>query len=337
MGGLLARTCQESKRGANINITREPIVSESRVNYDLVMVVTFIDNQSICSMLKSVIDSNHNTQVLIVLVNQLDIPISIDSLNKNVHVESIYPKCALSLSGARNIAIKYIKDNKIKFNHIMFPDDDSTFDKTFFESFKDVIESNKNYIISVYNANTKDYYRPFKLQDNQILEKKDFKSAISVNMILAYETLLKTGEFDESLGIGTRLGSAEDLDYYIRACSITHFRFASRIYNYHPSAKSLFDSAGLVKLLNRSVSYSRGYIYVMFRHKLFWESFNIVVRALLASGYFLVKLQFKRSIVNFLTFFIRLTHFVYFLMNYRNYFSNLCPSNNETTSDLYND
>ena len=288
--------------------------------YDLIMVVTFIDNQSIGCMLKSVINSNHNIQVLIILVNQLDIPLTIDNPNENVHIKSIYPKCALSLSRARNTAIKYIKRNKIKSYHVMFPDDDSTFDKTFFEVFTDVVKLNNSYVIAVHNTNTKDYYRPFKFQVNQRLKKSDFKAAISVNMIMAYESLFRIGEFDESLGVGTRFGSAEDVDYYIRACSITDFRFSSRIYNYHPSTNFLFNNTSFMKLLNRSILYSRGYMYVMFRHKLFWEAFNIVVRALLASGYFLVKLQLKRSIVNFLAFFTRQAHFLYFIFNYKSIF-----------------
>jgi len=289
--------------------------------YDLIMIVTFIDNQSIGCMLKSVINSNQNIKALIILVNQLDILIDIDNANEHVHIKCIYPQNGLlSLSRARNIALEYIKNNKIISHHVMFPDDDSTFDNTFFDVFRDAIKVDHNYVIGVYNAGTRDYYS-YKLKNNQKLTKKDFKAAISVNMVIAYETLFKIGKFDESLGVGTRFGSAEDHDYYLRACNVTCFQASSKIFNYHPSANTLYDNYSLIDLLSRGLSYSRGYIYVMFRHKLFGAALGIVTRALCASGYFLVKLQFKRCVANFVIFFIRLYHFVYFLSNYNRYFS----------------
>jgi hypothetical protein len=42
----------------------------------------------------------------------------------------------MGLSKARNIALKYLLDNILSAEYIMFPDDDSSFDSVFFDNFQ---------------------------------------------------------------------------------------------------------------------------------------------------------------------------------------------------------
>ncbi|MFK1754362.1 hypothetical protein ACIXIY_09425 [Bacteroides fragilis] len=132
-----------------------------RTKYDLVFVVTYIDQKHIGSLLKSIYDYNTVLSVLVVLVEQGGMIFDIEGyVNSNILIKKIRIQNIISLSSARNCALNYLKKFQIQFGHIMFPDDDSIFDMEFFIKYKSVVENDKCYLIDVFFLNSVELYRP---------------------------------------------------------------------------------------------------------------------------------------------------------------------------------
>jgi hypothetical protein len=273
--------------------------------FDLILIVTCVDDKYIDKMLTSVFDNNSNLYILIIFVNQSNYSISStrkSDFNQIVEISSE----KLPLSKARNIAIKYIFDNNLKSRFVMFPDDDTTFDSSFFQVFNSSVSVPHNYLINVYKEGTKNPYRKFNLKEGDVLTKKHIHCAMSVNMIINFNVFERVKYFDEKMGVGSIYGSSEDIDYYIRACEFGSFTFVSKLYNYHPSNLEKLDKLQFANLFTRMKNYTKGYIYFLKKHNLRKEYFLLLLRAIFVGTFYLVQLKIKVSFVYFLIFFYRI-------------------------------
>jgi hypothetical protein len=290
------------------------------MKYDLIMITTFIDKDYIGGFLESVIASNASLNLLVVIVDQLGASPFTQSDNPLVHLEWIFPKCRLSLSRARNMAYEHLRERDIASSHVMFPDDDSSFDTVFFERYGGIVREGESYLTALYDAGTRQFFRAFPREDGKRLGRRDFNYSLSCNLIIAHDVCRKVGDFDERLGVGAEYGAGEDRDYYLRACKYTHFTYAGQLHSFHPGVGDLFTEMPLGQLLRRYASYSRAYIYLVFLHGLFLEALKSVVLSLGASLYFLLRLRPKRSLVHLHTGLIRLGYACAFGVRYRSLF-----------------
>jgi glycosyltransferase involved in cell wall biosynthesis len=283
--------------------------------YDILFISTFIENDYIDKMIGSVCGSDKDVRIALLIVDQTNkgVTISTDS-NPNITV-ALIPSDRLGLSAARNVAIRYAKENGIRSRYVLFPDDDSAFDNIFFDNFRTVTADGGNWIFPVYETGSKNEYRPFRLIEGQPVEKKHFDCALSYNMLITYETLMTVDHFDEKLGVGAKYGSTEDHEFFLRAVQYETFRFTRRLCNYHPAKGDLFRNCTLSKTVKRQISYSKGYYYVLAQYGLYGKAVGTIFRALLASVYFLARGEWKRGISQGCAFFARIWYFVYFTLN----------------------
>lgn len=98
--------------------------------YDLIFITTFVVNDLVENLVSSIIESNTKVNLLLLVVCQNGNLID-DWNSENISVKTLSVSFMLSLSSARNLAIRYILENNIEASHVMFPDDDSTFDYSF--------------------------------------------------------------------------------------------------------------------------------------------------------------------------------------------------------------
>lgn len=242
---------------------------------------------------KSIIEGNKTLDLCVITLLQKGNKIK-EELYKNnftkfifLHTDNCY-----GLSKARNIIIDYIIDQNIKFDYIMFPDDDSTFDGSFFDNFCNSVFCNS--LISVYNQNTK---IPYKLDYKYFTyaDVNSFKLAMSVNMIISYKTFINVGHFDENLGVGAKYGAGEDADYFIRCCNENNcgFNVVHKLYNFHPANTHKFKLMTLNALIKRYRTYSEGVIYLCIKHKLYGEAIKYIVRGIFGAMHALIFLNIK--------------------------------------------
>ena len=290
------------------------------MQYDIIMITTFVDDDYIAELLRSVIENNHTLDVMLVVVDQMAGTVLRTSDNPKVRIEWLCEKGPLSLSRARNVALEYIARSGKRASHIMFPDDDVTFDRQFFDRFKNIVRPDVSYLTVIYNEGTDDHYHSFPRKDRMRLSRRHFEYSCSVNLVVTQDACDKAGLFDERLGVGTEYGAAEDHDYFIRTSEYAPFVYTNQLHVYHPAAKSLFADVPLKALIKRYCSYSKGHIYLVYRHRMYWRAPKSVLRAIGASTYFLFRMQVKRSLVQFLTALIRLRYSCEFLLRYKEIF-----------------
>lgn len=264
--------------------------------YQLIFITTCQSDTHIRTFLSSVSLNNNKIKCLILLLLQNDVKIPIELYNTNYTdiIEVEYNgKC--SLSDARNILLKKYDIQRNAW--YMFPDDDSSFDSSFFENFMTYVKS--NVLISVKGANENPDKYFLKMPDNRkVVFKNDFKYAISVNQVIRGETIGQTGLFDEMLGVGCYFGAGEDNDYFLRCLNISDFKFCPELWNYHPlqNLESRKEQP-LAKLSSRYKSYGRGVIYMLKKHNMIKEAIIITLRGYLGSIIYLLKFNLKMSYI----------------------------------------
>ncbi len=277
--------------------------------YDIVFISTFIDNESVEQLVSSIENNIKSLKIFVILINQSD-PTNVLSNLKNINI-IVLTVGRLSLSKARNIGINYIIDNKIQASHFMFPDDDSSFDKYFFENYQSVVEKGKNYLIDVYCEGTDKLYRNNNYQDGDILTLSKYEAAMSVNMIIEYNTFLKVGYFDENLGVGAKYGAGEDGDYYIRCCKVSgYFIYIKQLHTFHPSPNDRYNRMPLHSLIKRFNNYGRGVIYMQCKHSFYKDALATSIRAIGGAFYYLLKGNFRLFGAYICSFFSRISLFV---------------------------
>ena len=181
---------------------------------DLIFITTFISKENINNLIDSVCEANIGLKILFVVVCQNGFFLEKKDRN-GVEVKQLNIPSKLSLSAARNVAIKYIVERQLKSDFIMFPDDDSTFDRNFFLNYPRLAKG-ENYIVDIYVTGTNHLFRKLNIRPHSLTKSNKWFVACSVNMLISFESFIKVGYFDETLGVGTHYGAGEDNDYYIR-------------------------------------------------------------------------------------------------------------------------
>ena len=178
----------------------------------------------------------------------------------------------------------------------MFPYDDTIFDLYFFLNFKKAKITYTCFITPIYNEGSKVLYIGS-------LNKYEFKMKISdlslvgsPNQIILYNKLKNELFFDESLGLGAKYGSSEDMDFYIRLLIKGEvFIYTNKLYTFHPKKVSNYYGKSLMDIIRRFRNYSYGYAFLITKYNLNFLIPNYLFRTLAASLYFLFKLKFKLS------------------------------------------
>ena len=276
--------------------------------YDVIFVTTFVDDKHIYDLIHSVINSNDRLNVLLIILCQNGYTLDTKS-SGFVNIRLICINEQVGLSAARNICLRYIRNNNIAYRYIMFPDDDSIFDKSFFSRFDKEVHGNT--LIAVKGTQDKSTFF-VKMPNKSVASKNDFAKAISVNMIVESEIINQVGYFDERLGVGCYYGAGEDNDYFLRCSTINSFAFSNNLWNYHPLQKRNIDLS-VSQLKSRYKSYGRGVVYMLLKHSMTYQAVKMIFRGYFGAIVFLARLNVKMSYVYFIAANERL---ITFLKNY---------------------
>ena len=283
---------------------------EKNNNYfDLILIITFVDLNYIRECIRSIVEYNNSIRVCIILINQTNTD---ENFFHNTDKTIIFSLkiSKTSSSKARNIGISYIRENKINAEHIMFPDDDSSFDQNFFDQFPKRIEKNKNYLIPILDFTGKSIFRKKYYKNCYVLKQNDISGVGSPNQIIAYNSSLEELEFDEKMGPATLYGSCEDCDLFYRINIKNRYIFTDILYNYHPSIDNIFNNLTFSESFKRQTTYSDGFIYFVIKYKLYSKLFKFFFIPFPAILYFIIKRNFRSSCVYFLLFFYRIYKFI---------------------------
>lgn len=279
-------------------------------SYNIAFISTFIEKKNIDNLVETVIKNNHALSILFVIVNQTneELEFSESSLINFHQIKT----SRLSLSKARNVGINYLVQNEIQFEHIMFPDDDTTFSDIFFLRYKEYIKVGENYLIDVYCADSQELFKKNKYKDGDILRQNNYEAAMSVNMVIDYKIFKHVGLFDERIGVGAKYGAGEDSDYFIRACNYATqgFIYTKTLFNFHPSSVNKFSKMKTKQVVSRYVNYGNGVIFMLCKHNMYREGIKISFRALGGALVSCFKLDLKLFIAYFIAFFSRLFMFI---------------------------
>lgn len=275
--------------------------------YDLIMVTTHQDALNIFKLIGSIDNNAENIKVLLVVVSQKS---KIDYLPKNPLVSIVFiQKCKMGLSKARNIALKYLISKNISAEYIMFPDDDSSFDNDFFENFAKIKEADNSFIIPIFEENSipKKLYMGKILDENTVILETNHSLIGSPNQLIRYKANIEELFFDEKLGVGAIYGSCEDYDLFIRLVrSGEKFLYTSKLYNFHPKKTDVYKNMSFKQIVKRFKNYSSGFCFVIFKYNLKQFILIFLIRTLIASSVFFVRLNFKLSLAYLIQFFDRL-------------------------------
>lgn len=293
----------------------------NNTTFDLTIIVTSFDENLINNFFYS-INLNNNLNLLIIFVNQGLFLKQINNFTKHSQVIEIKTK-KIGISEARNIGLDYFFQKKIISDHILFCDDDSTFDNSFFEKYKYVISKNISYLFDVYSIGTNKLYIPNNCKEGDLIKKNNLKAALGVNMLISVDVINEVKFFDTNVGPGTLFGAAEDTDYFIRCIDVCKFfTYTKGIYNFHPSTDYKYGNTSLKNLLKRFINYGNGVVYVLLKHKLYLRAITICFRSLGGSLYSILKLDFRLSFIYLITFFTRISLMIRIILNRNKYFVN---------------
>lgn len=288
--------------------------------FDLILVTVCIDNLHINNLLNSIYLNNSCVKANIIIVNQNNNILFIENNSFNsfnfINLKITNNKY-LNSSSSRNIALDYIIKNKLKFHFICFPDDDTTFNKFFFEELKNIISNRffNNYVFDVYCQNTDILFHNIKYKEGHLIRKYDYKFVGAVNLLINFETWIKTGFFDTRFGVNAKYGAGEDGDYFLRALNFQNFYYTKKLYNFHPSKINFTDNINFNNYKLKLKNYGKGVIVLLIHHKMFKEAFLLAFKALAAFFYYSIKIKPRLAFIYLEVFFVRLYTFIFFSFN----------------------
>ena len=276
-------------------------------NCQLAFLTTFTDTDHIHNLLESIAVNNRTVSLVVLLLQQNGLRIEATPYQTDYTriILLDYPG-PLSLSAARNRLLAYSNEH-LAPEYIMFPDDDSTYDSSFFDLFLQSPAGNK--LINVRNADREGYFHLIPASV-ETLSVKDYKLAISVNQILTPSTVKQTGLFDERLGAGARYGAGEDNDYFLRALQVSPFTVCPQLYNLHPSSIATYSGMGLRRLIRRFNNYGRGVVFMLCKNRQYTKALYVCIRALGGSVASLLRFRWRMAAAYFVSFFTRSYTFI---------------------------
>lgn len=275
------------------------------------MVTTHQDDLNIYKLIDSIDSNIVNIEVLLIVVSQ-ECTIIYETKNPLLTIVFIQ-ESKTGLSKARNVALNFLSQNTISAEYIMFPDDDSSFDQEFFINFPAILNSNKCFIIPIYNEGTKDLYFGKRTKENKLIKPMNHQLIGSPNQIILYNLLKKDIVFNEELGVGAKYGSSEDLDLFLNLyLKGNSFVFTNKLYNFHPKKVAAYKNVPLQNIIKRFKNYSSGFASVIFKYKYFKLIPEYLIRTLVAFVVFAIKFNFKLSLAYLVQFFLRIQLLIHF-------------------------
>lgn len=274
--------------------------------YNLVFITTHQSENYIYNLLNS-IKNSVNIELLVIVLSQ-DLSVNIINYESYFDVHAININ-RMGLSKARNIGLNFLKENSIKSEFIMFPDDDSSFDNDFFENFANIKEADNSFIIPIFEEKSipKKLYMGKILDENTVILETNHNLIGSPNQLIRYNANIEELFFDEKLGVGAIYGSCEDYDLFIRLVrSGEKFLYTSKLYNFHPKKTYVYKNMSFEQIVKRFKNYSTGFCFVIFKYDLKQFIFMFLLRTFIASIVFFLKLNFKLSLAYLIQFFDRI-------------------------------
>jgi hypothetical protein len=281
--------------------------------FDLVLITPFINDKNINTLLQS-IDSKNYYKILIVIIDMSNLELNFNEFRfiNNFQLVHIKKNSILSSSASRNVGLNYLFSNKIDFNYLMFPDDDTSFNFTFWHNFSKLNKG--NYILNVLNNGTNTNYANYKKKDGEVVTKRDVNFIGCVRFLYTKELVYQIGFFDERMGVGAIYGAGEDGDYFLRSMRYSKIYYKEFLYTFHPSASDKYSAMSLNIIYSRFANYGKGVMFLYCKHKMYYNAFFLIFRGLVGSLFYLFKLRLKFFIIYLGAFFIRLKYFVKFIM-----------------------
>jgi len=233
-----------------------------------------------------------NFELIIVDQNKDD---KVSSIIKNYEnkFKILHLKSELGLSKARNVGLKYCQGDIIGF-----PDDDCYYPQTLLENVAKMFLENVDFDgITGRSAdiNSGQFESYFHKQSGMIDIFNVWKRATSYTIFLRRSLVLKIGEFDKLLGVGagTIWGSAEEMDYLIRAIkNCNRIYYQPSIFVNHPVYENIYTE----KVVDRNYKYGAGYGGVLRKHQYpIWYVMYVFARPLVASILSFLAGKFKKS------------------------------------------
>lgn len=235
------------------------------IEAQLIFVCTGAKRALIQQLINSISGNTYGLQVYLIVVNQGE-RFTFKSNDALLKLKTISTERQMSLSAARNLALRFLFSQQVNAQHIMFPDDDSTYSADFFKGYHK-LEENQAYLAKICNAQDGRDYRPYP-KANRCGKESLLPWVASVSLLLPYPLVKQVGCFDEKLGVGAKWGSSEDLDYYLRCCQAQEFCFVPQLYTYHPSRFGKYDAMPAQAIRKRFKAYTDGFLAVHFRYRL---------------------------------------------------------------------
>lgn len=274
-------------------------------SFDLIFITTHQNNQFLPNLIKSIDNHITDLKLLLVVISQ-ECDFKYETKKDFFKIAFIDEK-KMGLSKARNIGLNYIKEKNITAEYIMFPDDDSSFDKNFSTEFKKILGSEKSYITPIYNNNSKKLYFGKPYETGKIVGVQKYYLVGSPNQIIQYNKYKEFIHFNENLGVGAKYGSSEDLDLFIKLnLNGIKYYYINEIFSYHPQKTDIFINKKLDDIINRFKTYSSGFAVIIFKYKLYSFIPSYLTRTFVAFVYYGLKLKFKLSYAYFIQLIFRI-------------------------------
>ena len=289
-----------------------------QANYNLIFVTTCVNNDHIGNLINS-IASKSEVKLLVVVVNQGGF--KLDFTNCSFDIEVLKTNQTVSLSKARNIALKHLAEHNVDSEYIMFPDDDTTFDDLFFSNLPSIYESGSCFITPIFVEGSKKYYLGKPLEENLRINRGQHSLVGSPNQIILYRRFKEYVYFNEELGVGAKYGSSEDLDIFLRLNKAgAVYKFTNKLYSYHPDKTSKYNIP-LSKLLKRFLGYGKGFAFIIFKYNFYHLIPLFLVKPVGASVIFMLRGRFKLATAYAALFFIRV--YLIFLFAFKKMFATI--------------
>ncbi|MBC6110545.1 glycosyltransferase family 2 protein [Pedobacter fastidiosus] len=284
------------------------------LHYDIILIATCHTHTYVYDLMETVLKNNRKIAACLIVVNQDKNLIKTYDDTLHTHVKIIEHSKPLNTSVGRNLGIEYVIENKITAKYLTFPDDDSSFDASFFETLGALITKNdlRNFVIDVYCTGTKVLFRKISYENDQLLTRKDWDIVGAVNVLYNFDTFEKVGYFDVRFGVNATYGAGEDGDYFIRATQFDKFYYNNELYNYHPSGESKFKKMSYQSLRKRMFNYGKGGIALLCKHKMYFGASFLTIRAVGGVASYVLKGKFLIALTYFEAFFIRLFFLIKF-------------------------
>jgi hypothetical protein len=288
---------------------------KDNMKYDIAMITPFINSVYIYEFLKSLKDIKQVT-ICVILIDMLDEPIILreDQYVQSSNVKFIHLKIGkrLSSSESRNVGLKYLFSNIEEYSYVMFPDDDTTFNSSFWEGFSTLKEA--NYILNVMNNGTDESYAKYSKVDGALMNKKDIDFVGCVRFLFLKELVNKIGFFDERMGVGAKYGAGEDGDYFLRSLDFTSLYYNESLYTFHPAPIDKYSAMSLKDIVKRFSNYGKGVVFLLCKHKMYRQAIGLVIRGLGGVFLSLARLNLRLSFVYFGATLVRLKYLIIFVI-----------------------